>query len=177
MFYRLNNEELSMLVQRRLNMKPISYVCLVMVISCGFAKMAAAQHEAESPAEQQKLKIAQAFCGTDGKIAECVGYPARDCAELVKPLVKTCAAKPASRKFSTEDAFERCFWNEYMKKYGKQIDRSERCIKTDPGKSPLDSIPSNLEHRYKLVNTPKPEGESNKESTIALFPENVEPGM
>jgi hypothetical protein len=163
-----------MIAHRSVCTKSLLSLMVVVAIACGVAQIAVAQFEKDDPVSAQKLKIAAAFCGTDGKLAECIGHPARECTELVKPIVDTCSAKPASKQFSPEDAFLRCFWGEYSKRYGKQIDRSEKCIKGNPDKSPLQPQPPHLAKLYKPLNPQKSAEESANNSAVALFPEDTE---
>lgn len=49
--------------------------------------------------------------------------------------------------------FERCFWREYLAKYGKRIDLSGDCAPSDSGKSPLEELPADLDALYEPVRT------------------------
>jgi hypothetical protein len=133
-----------------------SIVAFALISRVGCVSDAYAQGDPDSPVERQKLEIARSLCGKDGKLAECIGYSAGSCPELMKPLVDTCSSTPAVGEPLNEDTFQRCFWREFSRRYGKSIDRSERCFKTDPNASPLQPIPPDMEGKYKLLNTPKP---------------------
>lgn len=154
-------------------MKPILSLCLAIAASYSLAINADAQDERGDLIEKHKLALAEGFCGPEGLTAVCIGYSAQQCPDLVKPFVETCLNQPPSEKFTPEDAFQRCFWREFLKKYGKQFDWSERCIKTDPSKGPLQPLPPHLDSQYKLLN---PEGSRTEEAMPRSTQEPLYPG-
>jgi len=95
-----------------------------------------------------KDALVRDLCASQGRIARCVGLDADSCPSIVRPFVDKCA--PRAAKDTREDshtAFERCFWSEFLDKYGDDVRDTPECFSSDD-KETLKPLPPELERDY-----------------------------